>query len=376
MNHPTVSIVIPTRNRQQYCIEAIKNVLSFDYTQLELIIQDDSDDYILESFVLNLNDSRAKYFHTKNNLPSVENMNQAVARAHGEYICMLGDDDAILPEFFNVLNIAIECNLDSICPQKYVEYFWPTDTKEGYLIIPQFSGNKTLINISISLLNLFKSGIVNYSRFGLPRVYHGLVKKEKLDIICKTTGHYFGGLSPDIYSAVSLSSFIQKNVIYDTAFTIAGACPASSTALSIKNKHNGELSQAPHLALFPDYKWSELIPKYYSVSTIWAESAIKAAQETNSDVYKYFKVSKMLSYSIIDDRNILKLIILKTFDYCKSLKLSVIGIYSKILFNIIMRIMDKIYKQLRRKSVESVTIPCSSIIEAVEIIKKYEEDKP
>ena len=38
-----LSIVIPTRNREEYCIHALNHILSFDEQDFELIIQDNSD---------------------------------------------------------------------------------------------------------------------------------------------------------------------------------------------------------------------------------------------------------------------------------------------------------------------------------------------
>lgn len=38
-----LSIVIPTRDREYYCIEAIKNILSYNNEDFELVVQDNSD---------------------------------------------------------------------------------------------------------------------------------------------------------------------------------------------------------------------------------------------------------------------------------------------------------------------------------------------
>ena len=42
-NLPLLSIVIPTRNREFYCIQAIKHILSFENKDFELVIQDNSE---------------------------------------------------------------------------------------------------------------------------------------------------------------------------------------------------------------------------------------------------------------------------------------------------------------------------------------------
>lgn len=62
---PLISIYMPTWNRQQLAIRAIKSVLRQDYDNWELIIVDDcSSSYEqLQKFVEDLNDPRVVYTH-------------------------------------------------------------------------------------------------------------------------------------------------------------------------------------------------------------------------------------------------------------------------------------------------------------------------
>ena len=73
-----LSIAIPTRNRQKYCIEAIKHILSYDNTDFELVIHDHSDDRAIEKFVSTIDDVRLKYIYTDEALSSVQNMSRSI----------------------------------------------------------------------------------------------------------------------------------------------------------------------------------------------------------------------------------------------------------------------------------------------------------
>ena len=285
-NLPLLSIVIPTRNREFYCIQAIKHILSFENKDFELVIQDNSESKKIFDFVNNIEDSRLKYFYTENQLNSLINMDLAISRAKGRYVTMIGDDDTVLPTIFKVVAYAFKNNYDAISQKNIVSYNWPNSLGEGLggVISYKVVRNKKLTPVIKDEINLLlTNGMIDYLSFSFPKVYHGLVLKQHLDGIKKQTGHFFGGLSPDIYSAISLSFFVKKFIVIDYPLTIAGACASSTTSQNLLGGHKGELEKAPHLNLRGEYVWDKRIPSYYSVESIWAESAIKSFVENGKD---------------------------------------------------------------------------------------------
>ena len=215
-NLPLLSIVIPTRNREFYCIQAIKHILSFENKDFELVIQDNSESKKIFDFVNNIEDSRLKYFYTENQLNSLINMDLAISRAKGRYVTMIGDDDTVLPTIFKVVAYAFKNNYDAISQKNIVSYNWPNSLGEGLggVISYKVVRNKKLTPVIKDEINLLlTNGMIDYLSFSFPKVYHGLVLKQHLDGIKKQTGHFFGGLSPDIYSAISLSFFVKKFII-------------------------------------------------------------------------------------------------------------------------------------------------------------------
>ena len=69
---------------------------------------------------------------------------------------------------------------------------------------------------------LMKTGAQNYMELNLPKLYHGIVKRKYLNLIKEKTGNFIGGLSPDIYLAVALSTLIKKIIKIDYPLTIFG----------------------------------------------------------------------------------------------------------------------------------------------------------
>jgi glycosyltransferase involved in cell wall biosynthesis len=90
------SILLPTRNRLEYLRLAVESVLRQDFQDWQLVISDNCSEQDIEGYVSSLADTRIVYGRTERSVPVTENWNRALARSEGEYIVMLGDDDALL----------------------------------------------------------------------------------------------------------------------------------------------------------------------------------------------------------------------------------------------------------------------------------------
>ncbi len=103
-NYPTISIYMPTWNRQQLAIRAIKSVLRQDYPHWEMIVVDDcSANYEqLEQYVAELNDPRVTYVRNAFNSGACAVRNQAILQARGHYITGIDDDDEWTPNRLSV----------------------------------------------------------------------------------------------------------------------------------------------------------------------------------------------------------------------------------------------------------------------------------
>jgi len=102
------SILLPTRNRLDLLSYAIETVRRQDYTNWEIIVSDNFSEENIEGFVRSINDSRIKYFRTKEFVPVTNNWNNALAKSDGDYVIMLGDDDGLMKGYFSTLIKIIE----------------------------------------------------------------------------------------------------------------------------------------------------------------------------------------------------------------------------------------------------------------------------
>lgn len=298
MSKHLLSIIIPTKNRQKYCIEAINQIISTLNSGVEIIIQDNSDTAELKTVVTTLNYDRLVYNYHPGELSFIDNFNEALTFASGEYLCMIGDDDGVLPDIIKITEFAKINNYDAIIPGLNSVYCWPNKNafvkngEKGYLCLSYIKNKGKEIQTEKELVKLIKNGGQNYQSYGVPRLYHGIVCRKILNKIYNITGKYFDGLTPDIYMAVALSFVCKKVCGVNYPVTISGICPKSGSSDSATGKHTGDLKNAPHFKGHTSYIWDPKAPAIYSVESIWAETVMKALHAFHrEDLYSRFGVN-------------------------------------------------------------------------------------
>jgi glycosyltransferase involved in cell wall biosynthesis len=99
----TYSVLLPTRNRLEYLRFAVESVLRQDYPDWELIVSDNCSEDDVEAYVRSLREQRIRYYRTSRPVAVTENWNNALRKSTGDYVIMLGDDDALLPGYFSTI---------------------------------------------------------------------------------------------------------------------------------------------------------------------------------------------------------------------------------------------------------------------------------
>lgn len=301
---PLLSIVIPTHNRAKYAIHSIKSLLLINDERLEVIVSDTSDncelgDYINASKVCESANVSVKYSRPAERLDMTGNHNNAVSHASGEYICLIGDDDTITYDLLSAAAFAKKNKIDLIAPEVVANYAWP-DFESRYfgtrhasrLYIAKKFGDVSYLESHESLNNALKNAAQGTN--GLPKIYHGLVKKEILDGIKNKSGAYFHGSSPDVSGAIGLALTSKNFCVVDYPLTIPGASGGSNTGRSAMNKHKGKLSQEDQTKSFERNGWSVGVPKFFSVETVWAHAALETIIKINKEEYKNFNFAKLI----------------------------------------------------------------------------------
>ena len=381
MELPLLSVAIATKNRQKYCIEAIKSILAYNKPSIEIAIADNSETDEVKKFVESVNHPFIKYqYDCVDNVSSIENFNRAIALCTGEYLMLIGDDDSILPKAIEMAEWAKSNDIDSVCSTENLAYYWPSVLEQypmGVMMIPSFTGNIVKVDINKQLKALLENGLQLYLLYPLPKTYHGIVKRSIMEEIKKRTGHYCGGLSPDIYSSIAVSCIAKNHFVIDEPMSIAGVCATSTTADNLKGKHSGSLEGIPHLRHRHNYKFSQRIPLYYSVNTIWAESGLKALEELNEEeLLKNFNVYRLVAQAWIHNRKFIAPIMHEKHEELRD-TLNVNNLTFKIhLAKATLNIIKaKIAREITKVFLNKKTKIIENLANLSDVIEKYGEEK-
>lgn len=284
-----VTVVVPTHNRSKYAIACVQGLLDISSEKLQVVVHDTSnDECLLAQWAKTNTDPRLRYVHWPERLSMTDNHERALALAEGEYICLIGDDDCVSAWIVQVADFASRQGLGSLTPRVKAMYSWPDfrtrllgAAHAGRVYLDAFDGS---LEVHESVAGL--EATLNIACQGtdqLPKLYHGLVRRELLDALRLRQGRVFFGTSPDMSAAIGLALLCKQYHVVDLPFTLPGASSGSNTGRSAVNKHKGDLDKDAHMQPFKDLHWPDTLPRFFSVETVWAHAAWETLRVTAAD---------------------------------------------------------------------------------------------
>jgi glycosyltransferase involved in cell wall biosynthesis len=106
---PTVTISIPTYNRAALLGGCLDGVLAQDYPALRVVVVDNaSTDATAEVVASRADDDRLTYLRNDRNVGLYPNWKRAAEANTSDYLCLLQDDDRVLPRFVSASVAALE----------------------------------------------------------------------------------------------------------------------------------------------------------------------------------------------------------------------------------------------------------------------------
>ena len=223
------SILIPSRNGMPYLKYAAQSVLDSDRSDFELVISinDSSDDSL--DFLQSVKDSRLRVIQTKSPLSMSEHYDFILRQASGQWIQIIGDDDAIFPWYFDALDvITLKYPHAKMFTWERAYYNWKEkDDFSGnfvyHILIRRFERRlKTRINFLKVLLK-------TRSIFQMPQTYTGSVLSMGVikELFAKSPEGIFLSIIPDVYSSVLLANLNYLAIHTGVPLTIVGTSKKS-----------------------------------------------------------------------------------------------------------------------------------------------------
>ncbi|MSM38219.1 MAG: glycosyltransferase [Geobacter sp.] len=111
MSEPTVTVIMPAYNHEQYVGEAIESVLKQTFTNFELIIINDGSTDGTAAKVQSYADPRIRYYEQENR-DAYHVLNRGLGLARGRYVSIINSDDLYAAERLSFL---VDCMRQSNC---------------------------------------------------------------------------------------------------------------------------------------------------------------------------------------------------------------------------------------------------------------------
>jgi glycosyltransferase involved in cell wall biosynthesis len=97
MSEPRVSVVIPTRNRRDLVVRAVRSALQQSHADLEVVVVIDGPDPETRSVLCEVRDERFRWVELARQSGGSAARNAGVSLARGEWVAFLDDDDEWFP---------------------------------------------------------------------------------------------------------------------------------------------------------------------------------------------------------------------------------------------------------------------------------------
>ena len=227
------SVLLPTRNGLNYLQYAVESVIKQNYENWEIIISDNASNEDIEGYVRSLNNPRILYSRSDTFLSVTENWNRSIDKFSGDYVIMLGDDDILLQNYFQILLKLIRSKHPDLIYTNAFVYSYPSvhpDFPKG-LFHPFGSLNGMPIHDSPFELDLksrteLVQHLLKFEPVFGTNMQHALIHKSLLEKI-KRNHKIFHSPYPDFYAMCALFLNAERFYVYPNELVIIGITPKS-----------------------------------------------------------------------------------------------------------------------------------------------------
>jgi glycosyltransferase involved in cell wall biosynthesis len=235
MGAPRFSVVIPTRERPDTLRYTLRTCLAQDFDDFEIVVGDNGHSPTARQVVDELASPRIRYFHTPRPLAMSSSWEFAFAQARGEYVFLVGDDDALLSYALRELDGLITRLRPQALRWTAASYSWPTIDLPGeahYLRLPLGRELRTVEALpTMAAVVRFEACYTS-----LPTVYNAAIHRDVLARLRERTGRLFGGRYPDVYSGFAVAYLIGDYVSLDLPLSVSGLSGASYGIANLFNR--------------------------------------------------------------------------------------------------------------------------------------------
>jgi glycosyltransferase involved in cell wall biosynthesis len=218
------SIIIPTKNRDVYAVESLRSALSLDYDDFEIIVHNCSTiDSLSDKIKAIDHRNKVKYFHRPDISSMTENWEEALNQASGQFVCVIGDDDAILPDALLWADFYQSLTQADILRCPSARYKWPDYPYPPRQNTIRFSTGTDAKYVE-NTPSVIENAYAYKTRIGTgPSVYRNFVSRHLLERIKSARGAYIRDMIPDFDSGYMNLAFAKGLLEIERTLFVSGA---------------------------------------------------------------------------------------------------------------------------------------------------------
>jgi glycosyltransferase involved in cell wall biosynthesis len=262
MANPKYSVVIPTRERPATLRYALRTCLAQDFDDYEIVVSDNFGGPATREVVEEAASKRIRYVRSDRLLSMSSNWELAVAQARGEYVLVLGDDDALLGHALREIDRIVTAHKERVLRWTAAFYTWPTINMPGdanYLRIPLARELRRVQAVpQIASVIRFESC---YST--LPMFYNAAIHRTVIDNVRGKIGRLFPNIYPDVFSCFAVGYAAGSYLSCDVPMSIAATSGGSFGVANLFHRGKSPLDRE-----FRDLNREEQLQKHRWVADL------------------------------------------------------------------------------------------------------------
>lgn len=237
-----LTVVVPTRERQDTLRHTLRTLTTQDYADCEFIVSDNDSRDETREVVASFDDPRIVYINTGARRSMAENWEFALEHARGEFITYIGDDDGFIPGALASAMSLIEASGSYALVWEKATYCWPDHVEPALrntLSVRLAGFRKSVVSGRDEFQRVmgFKTGYTD-----LPCLYNGIARTQLLLDMKRSAsnGLFFNAISPDCFSALALGLVVGDYLVCNFPFSVNGASRHSNGTSFMRRGTDGK----------------------------------------------------------------------------------------------------------------------------------------
>jgi glycosyltransferase involved in cell wall biosynthesis len=217
------SVLIPARDRPETLRHTLATVLAQDGDDYEVVVADNCSGPAVRRVIEEFASPRLRHSRSEEILPMAANWERGLALCGGEYVTVVGDDDALVPSALAALRKLVATTPAELITWRAHVYWWP-DT-----IVP-WNRNRLYVNLggsarlvkSRSSLEAFYRGSLGFEL--VPTIYTSFFHRRLIDEARRRHGGFFVPIdaAPDVSSGILGMHLAERFAVSGRPLSIRG----------------------------------------------------------------------------------------------------------------------------------------------------------